>query len=89
MNGKKTIVCFSSKVSIEVQNHIKEGLKSLSNVKLMFPEDTSDDYLKTIVSEVDVLIGLIKTFKFFPDSNTILDGLHPIRTSTSETMVFR
>ena len=57
MNGKKTIVCFSSKVSIEVQNHLKESLKSLSNVKLMFPEDTSDDYLKNIVSEVDVLIG--------------------------------
>ncbi len=57
MNGKKTIVCFSSKVSIEVQNHLKERLKTLSNVKLMFPEDTSDEYLKNIVSEVDVLIG--------------------------------
>ena len=57
MNNKKTIVCFSSKVSIEVQNHLKENLKSLSNVILMFPEDTSDDYLKNIVSEVDVLIG--------------------------------
>ncbi len=57
MNSKKTVVCFSSKVSIEVQNHLKESLKALSNVKLMFPEDTSDDYLKTIVSEVDVLIG--------------------------------
>ncbi len=57
MNGKKILVCFSSKVSIEVQNHLKESLKTLSNVKLMFPEDTSDDYLKNIVSEVDVLIG--------------------------------
>jgi phosphoglycerate dehydrogenase-like enzyme len=57
VNSKKTVVCFSSKVSIEVQNHLKESLKALSNVKLMFPEDTSDDYLKTIVSEVDVLIG--------------------------------
>ena len=57
MNSKKTIVCFSSRVSIEVQNHLKESLKPLSNVELMFPEDTSDKYLKTIVSEVDVLIG--------------------------------
>ncbi len=57
MNGKKINVCFSSKVSIEVQNHLKERLKPLSNVKLMFPEDTSDDYLKNIVSDVDVLIG--------------------------------
>ncbi|MHA1458888.1 MAG: hypothetical protein ACTSQR_04395, partial [Promethearchaeota archaeon] len=57
MNGKKIIVCFSSKVSNEVQNHLKESLKTLTNVKLMFPEDTSDDYLKNIVSEVDVLIG--------------------------------
>ena len=57
MNGKKIVVCFSSKVSIEIQNHLKESLKPLSNVKLMFPEDTSDDYLKNIVSEVDVLIG--------------------------------
>ena len=57
MNGKKILVCFSSKVSIEVQNHLKESLKTLSNVKLMFPEDTSDEYLKNIVSEVDVLIG--------------------------------
>ncbi|GAH77194.1 unnamed protein product, partial [marine sediment metagenome] len=57
MNGRKIKVCFSSKVSIEVQNHLKENLKSLSNVILMFPEDTSDDYLKNIVSEVDVLIG--------------------------------
>lgn len=57
MNSKKIIVCFSSKVSTEVQNHLKKSLKSLSNVKLMFPEDTSDDYLKNIVSEVDVLIG--------------------------------
>jgi len=57
VNGKKINVCFSSKVSIEVQNHLKERLKTLSNVKLMFPEDTSDDYLKNIVSDVDVLIG--------------------------------
>ena len=57
MNSKKIIVCFSSKVSIEVQNHLKERLKPLSNVELMFPENTSDDYLKNIVSEVDVLIG--------------------------------
>jgi len=57
VNSKKIIVCFSSKVSTEVQNHLKEGLKSLSNLELMFPEDTSDEYLKNIVSEVDVLIG--------------------------------
>jgi phosphoglycerate dehydrogenase-like enzyme len=57
VNSKKIIVCFSSKVSTEVQNHLKKSLKSLSNVKLMFPEDTSDDYLKNIVSEVDILIG--------------------------------
>ena len=57
MNSKKIVVCFSSKVSIEVQNHLKESFKMFSNVKLMFPEDTSDDYLRTIVSEVDVLIG--------------------------------
>jgi len=57
MNSKKIIVCFSSKVSIDVQNHLRESLKPLSNVELMFPENTSDDYLKNIVSEVDVLIG--------------------------------
>ena len=57
MKGKEIIVCFSSKVSIEVQNHLKERLKLLSNVKLIFPEDTSDDYLNNIVSEVDVIIG--------------------------------
>ena len=57
MNNKKILVCFSSKVSIEVQNHLKESLKPLSNVRLMFPEDTSDQNLKNIVSEVDVLIG--------------------------------
>jgi len=57
VNSKKIIVCFSSKVSIEVQNHLKERLKPLSNVKLMFPENTSDDHLKNIISEVDVLIG--------------------------------
>ena len=57
MNSKKIVVCFSSKVSIEVQNHLKESLKLLSNVELMFPENTSDAYLKNIVSEVDVLIG--------------------------------
>ena len=57
MNVKKIIVSFSSKVSIEVQNHLKERLKPLSNVELMFPENTSDEYLKNIVSDVDVLIG--------------------------------
>jgi len=57
VKGKKIVVCFSSKVSIEVQNHLKERLKTLSNVKLLFPEDTSDAYLKDIVSDVDVIIG--------------------------------
>jgi len=57
VNGKKIIVCFSSKVSIEVQNYLKEHLKPLSNVRIIFPEDTSDENLKNIVPEVDVLIG--------------------------------
>jgi phosphoglycerate dehydrogenase-like enzyme len=57
VSSKKIIVCFSSKVSNEVQNHLKERLKPLSNVKLMFPEDTSEENLKNIISDVDVLIG--------------------------------
>ncbi|GAH60503.1 unnamed protein product [marine sediment metagenome] len=32
-------------------------MKPLSNIKLLFPEDTSDAYLKNIVSDVDVIIG--------------------------------
>ena len=57
MSSKKIVVCFSSKVSNEIQDHLMERLKPLSNVKLIFPEDTSDEYLKNIISDVDILIG--------------------------------
>jgi len=50
-------VCFTSTVSKEVQNYLTENLKKLSNVEIIFPEDTSEENLSTIVPDVDVLIG--------------------------------
>jgi len=50
-------VCFISRVSEEVQNFLTENLKNLSNVKILFPEDTSEEYLEKIVPGAEVLIG--------------------------------
>ncbi|MHA1460586.1 MAG: NAD(P)-dependent oxidoreductase [Promethearchaeota archaeon] len=57
MNATNITVCFISRVSEEVQNFLTENLKNLSNVKILFPEDTSEEYLEKIVPGAEVLIG--------------------------------
>ena len=57
MNANNVTVCFISSVSEEVQNYLSENLKNLSNVKIIFPENTSEEYLKKIVPDAEVLIG--------------------------------
>lgn len=50
-------VCFTSTVSIEVQNYLTENLKEVSNLKMIFPEDNSVENIAKIVPKADVLIG--------------------------------
>ncbi len=50
-------VCFTSTVSKEVQNYLTEHLKEISNVEMIFPEDTSDENLSKLVPRAEVLIG--------------------------------
>ena len=50
-------VCFMSTVSKEVQNYLRENLKEISNIVMIFPEDTSVENLVKIVPNADVLIG--------------------------------
>lgn len=57
MNANNITVCFISNVSEEVQNYLTENLKNLSNVKIIFPKNTSEEYLEKIVPEAEVLIG--------------------------------
>ncbi|NHJ21214.1 MAG: hypothetical protein EAX91_09740 [Candidatus Lokiarchaeota archaeon] len=57
MSVKETTVCFTSPVSKEVQNYLTVNLKDVPNVKMIFPEDTSEENLLKIVPKVDVLIG--------------------------------
>ena len=57
MNANNITVCFISSVSEKVQNYLTEKLKHLSNIKIIFPENTSEDYLEKIVPEAEVLIG--------------------------------
>jgi len=57
LNATNITVCFISRVSEEVQNFLTENLKNLSNVKILFPEDTSEEYLEKIVPGAEVLIG--------------------------------
>ena len=57
MNATNITVCFISRVSEEVQNFLTENLKNLSNVKIIFPEDTSEESLEKIVPGAEVLIG--------------------------------
>jgi phosphoglycerate dehydrogenase-like enzyme len=57
MSIDKITVCFTSTVSKDVQNYLTEKLKDVSNVEMIFPEDTSEEYLSKIVPKADVLIG--------------------------------
>jgi len=57
LNANNITVCFISSVSEEVQNYLTENLKNLSNVKIIFPENTSEEFLKTIVPNAEILIG--------------------------------
>jgi len=57
LNPNNITVCFISRVSEEVQNYLTENLKNLSNVKIIFPENTSEEFLKKIVPDAEVLIG--------------------------------
>lgn len=57
MSVNNITVCFISRVSEDVQNYLTENLKKLSNVKIIFPEDTSEESLSKIVPNADVLIG--------------------------------
>jgi phosphoglycerate dehydrogenase-like enzyme len=57
LNANNITVCFISSVSEEVQNYLTENLKNLSNVKIIFPENTSEEYLEKIVPDAEVLIG--------------------------------
>ena len=57
MSVKEITVCFTSPVSKEVQNYLTVNLKDVPNVKMIFPEDTSEENLLKIVPKVDVLIG--------------------------------
>jgi len=57
LNANNITVCFISSVSKEVQNYLTENLKNLSNVKIIFPENTSEEYLEKIVPDAEVLIG--------------------------------
>ncbi len=66
MSVKNIIVCFISAVSKDVQNYLTENLKKLSNVEIIYPEDTSEESLSKIVPNADVLIG-------WRPSKTILD----------------
>ncbi|NVM17992.1 MAG: hypothetical protein HWN80_09765 [Candidatus Lokiarchaeota archaeon] len=66
MNVNNITVCFISTVSKDVQNYLIENLKNLSNVKIIFPEDTSEESLLKIVPNADILIG-------WRPSKTILD----------------
>jgi len=66
MSVNNITVCFISRVSEDVQNYLIEKLKKLSNVKIIFPEDTSEESLLEIVPNADILIG-------WRPSKTILD----------------
>jgi phosphoglycerate dehydrogenase-like enzyme len=57
MNGEKITVCFTSKVSEAVQNYLMENLIEVSNVEIIFPEDTSEENLIHLVPKAEVLIG--------------------------------
>jgi phosphoglycerate dehydrogenase-like enzyme len=57
MSVEEITVCFTSPVSKEVQNYLTVNLKAVPNVKMIFPEDTSEEYLLKIVPQADVLIG--------------------------------
>ena len=57
MKVNNITVCFISRVSEEVQNYLTENLKNLSNVKIIFPKNTSEEYLEKIVPDAQVLIG--------------------------------
>ncbi len=57
MNANNITVCFISSVSEEVQNYLSENLKILSNVKIIFPKNTSEESLENIVPDAEVLIG--------------------------------
>ncbi|MFW9950103.1 MAG: NAD(P)-dependent oxidoreductase [Candidatus Thorarchaeota archaeon] len=57
MSVSNITVCFISTISKDVQNYLTENLKKLSNVKIVFPEDTSEESLTKIVPNADILIG--------------------------------
>ena len=57
MSIEKITVCFTSPVAEDVQSYLSTNLKKHSNVKLIFPEDTTEESLANIVPDADVLIG--------------------------------
>ena len=57
MSVTNITVCFISAVSKDVQNYLTENLKKLLNVKIIFPEDTSEESLSKIIPNADILIG--------------------------------
>ncbi|MFX0048585.1 MAG: NAD(P)-dependent oxidoreductase [Candidatus Hermodarchaeota archaeon] len=57
MSRSDITVCFISTISKDVQNYLTENLKNLSNVKIIFPEDTSEESLLKLVPNAEILIG--------------------------------
>lgn len=50
-------LCFISEIPEQVKTYFINQLKSLSNIKLIFPEDYSEKNLNKLVSEAEILIG--------------------------------
>lgn len=61
MNGthsdKDIIVCFISSIPDQARDYLKEKLKPLNNVKVIFRKDISEEKLIRLVSSADILIG--------------------------------
>ncbi len=54
---KNCIVCFTSSIPENVEDHLIEQLKNYKNVKLVFRKNSSEEELLKIVPSADILIG--------------------------------
>ncbi|MFX0031500.1 MAG: NAD(P)-dependent oxidoreductase [Promethearchaeota archaeon] len=55
--NKEVEICFISDIPEQVKNYFLNQLKQVSNVRITFPKDYSEENLIESVSEADILIG--------------------------------
>jgi len=70
-------VCFISKIPENVKNYLVDGLKDLSNVKIKFPKDTSQENLFKLIKDAQVLIGWRPSFELLEYAESMRIFINP------------